>query len=98
MFDELLSKFIMCDMLPVVAALAGSLITGLLALAAARMSMKAARSDRVRDPRREAYTAILIGLKEASEKAAVAVFAATPTRSASTQGQNSTWKQRLDNP
>ena len=61
----------MCDMLPVIAALAGSLITGLLALGATRMSMKATRSNRVWDARREGYTAILTRLKEASATAEV---------------------------
>lgn len=61
----------MSDLLPVAAALAGSLVTGLLALAAARMSMRATRSNRVWDARREGYTAILTRLKEASEKASI---------------------------
>jgi len=61
----------MSDLLPVAAALAGSLVTGLLALAVARMSMRATRSNRVWDARREGYTTILTRLKEASEKASI---------------------------
>ena len=71
MCDELLANDTVRDMLPVIAALAASLITGLLALAAARASMKATRSDRVWDTRREGYTAILTRLNEASLRASV---------------------------
>ncbi len=71
MCDELLANNTVRDMLPVIAALAASLITGLLALAAARASMRATRSDRVWDARREGYTAILTRLKEASVRASV---------------------------
>ena len=71
MCDELLANSTMYNMLPVIAVLAASLITGLLTLTAARASMRAARSDRVWDARKEGYTAILTRLKEASVRASV---------------------------
>ena len=71
MCDGPLASFTMNDLLPVAAALAGTLVTGLLALVAARMSLKATRSNRVWDARREGYTEILMRLKEASEKASI---------------------------
>ena len=67
----MLANNALSDVLPVVAALAASLITGLLTLAAVRASTKATRSDRVWDARREGYTAILTRLKEASVRASV---------------------------
>ncbi len=59
------------DLLPVAAALAGSLGTGVLALLAVRINTRATRSNRVWDARREGYTAVLTCLKKASEKASI---------------------------
>ena len=61
----------MQNIIPVIAALAGSLITGVITLAAGWITTKKTRSNLVWELRKESFTTILKRLKEASERATI---------------------------